>query len=51
MKRALQKTYTLNNGIVTPAVGLGTGGINKKEPIVKAVLENGYRHLDCATVM
>lgn len=31
-----------------PKVGLGTYQISETEPIVKAILEAGYRHLDTA---
>ena len=42
--------YTLNNGAKMPGVGLGCGGINEntEEIVYKAIVENGYRHLDTA---
>ncbi|KAF2016319.1 Aldo/keto reductase [Aaosphaeria arxii CBS 175.79] len=49
---ANQKTYTLNNGVVIPAVGFGTfaneGAKGETYQAVTKALEVGYRHLDCA---
>ncbi|KAI1340910.1 NADP-dependent oxidoreductase domain-containing protein [Xylariaceae sp. FL0016] len=49
---ALSKTFTLNNGVKIPAVGFGTfaseGSKGETYRAVKAALEVGYRHLDCA---
>ncbi len=45
--------YTLNNGKTVPVVGLGTwqsapdGSVYRA---VRAALEAGYRHLDCAFI-
>lgn len=46
------KTYTLNNGVVIPAVGFGTfaseGNPGQTYDAALAALRIGYRHLDCA---
>ena len=47
---ATHQYFTLNNQLKMPAVGLGTFRILEKEPIVKAILEAGYRHIDTAFV-
>jgi diketogulonate reductase-like aldo/keto reductase len=46
------ETVTLNNGTVMPILGFGTflskpGQIG---PAIRAAIEAGYRHLDCAVV-
>lgn len=46
------KTYTLNNGVVIPAVGFGTfsseGQSGEAYRAALHALRTGYRHLDCA---
>lgn len=48
-----QPYYTLNSGFKIPAIGLGTfqaeAGV-LAEVIKKAVLVDGYRHIDCARI-
>lgn len=46
----LQETYTLNNGVKIPKLGLGTWFIedSKAAAAVKAAVETGYRHIDTA---
>lgn len=47
------KTYTLNNGTVIPAVGLGTWQASEEgaaRNAVKVALENGYKHIDTAAI-
>lgn len=46
----LAETYTLNNRVKIPRIGLGTWFTNGNEAIevVKTALEVGYRHLDSA---
>ena len=46
----LPTSYTLNNGIKMPAIGLGTAKHLSKEAMIQAVMENGYTHLDTAKV-
>ena len=46
-----QPVFTLSSGHKMPAVGLGTYLSNKGVigPVIKkAILEDGYRHIDCA---
>ncbi len=50
MESPSHQSFTLNNGLIMPGVGLGTYRILEKEPIVKAILEAGYRHIDTAFV-
>lgn len=43
--------YTLNNGTVIPAIGLGTWQLDNRHEFydsVKCALKNGYRHIDTA---
>ncbi len=46
----LQDTYTLNNGVKIPKIGLGTWLIDndKVADVVKHGVEAGYRHIDTA---
>ncbi|PEQ13847.1 2,5-diketo-D-gluconic acid reductase [Novosphingobium sp. PC22D] len=46
----LEETYTLNNGVVIPKLGLGTWFIDddKVAQAVRAAAEIGYRHFDTA---
>lgn len=46
----LQETYTLNNGVQVPRLGLGTWFVNnqKAEAAVQNGIEIGYRHIDTA---
>ncbi|MFU0826163.1 MAG: Aldo-ket-red domain-containing protein [Lachnoclostridium sp.] len=47
----LQETYTLNNGVKVPKLGLGTWQIPDGEEAYYSVLwalQNGYRHIDTA---
>jgi diketogulonate reductase-like aldo/keto reductase len=49
---ALPTTFTLNNGMKVPAVGLGTfqgeNSNSKVKDAVKLALKLGYRHIDGA---
>lgn len=49
---ALNRTFTLNNGMKIPAVGFGTWQANPTEVriAVEAALRTGYRHIDCAAI-
>ena len=44
--------YTLSNGVLLPAVGLGTYLMNVDDTIraVKFALESGYKHIDTAVM-
>nr|AFI38949.1 NADPH dependent aldo-ketoreductase [Lodderomyces elongisporus] len=45
------KTYTLNNGLKIPAIGLGTWLADEEDAAYKATLtalKNGYKHIDTA---
>ncbi len=47
------KTLTLNNKRQIPTLGLGTWRSDKKnvsQVVEKAVLQDGYRHIDCASI-
>ncbi len=48
----LPVAFTLNNGVVVPAVGIGTfqgeSGNSKVKEAVKLALSLGYRHIDGA---
>ncbi|OJJ61224.1 hypothetical protein ASPSYDRAFT_77452 [Aspergillus sydowii CBS 593.65] len=46
------RTFTLNSGYAIPAVGLGTwqSKPNEVQNAVTAALQNGYRHIDAASV-
>ncbi|WP_455169596.1 aldo/keto reductase [Aegicerativicinus sediminis] len=46
----LKETYTLNNGIEIPKLGLGTWFIDNEEAVqaVEKAIELGYRHIDTA---
>jgi diketogulonate reductase-like aldo/keto reductase len=44
----IPKTFKLNNGNEMPVLGFGTFKIKTKEPIITAIMEAGYRHLDTA---
>lgn len=46
----LKETYTLENGVNIPKLGLGTWFINNKSvsDVIKAATEVGYRHFDTA---
>lgn len=46
----LNETYTLNNDVEIPKLGLGTWFTNGDEAVevVKEALETGYRHIDSA---
>ncbi|HEX7017806.1 MAG TPA: aldo/keto reductase [Patescibacteria group bacterium] len=48
----MHATVTLNNGQTIPNLGLGTWRSTKEKvsDAVKFALENGYRHIDCATI-
>jgi len=45
----LEREYVLNNGTIIPSVGLGTAGIMKKEPLIPAFAEAGYKLVDTAS--
>ena len=48
-----QPFFTLNSGFKIPALGLGTFQSDKgklAEVIKKAILVDGYRHIDCARI-
>lgn len=49
---ALNRTFTLNNGVEIPAVGFGTWQAKPDEVriAVEIALRTGYRHLDCAAI-
>lgn len=47
------QTYTLNNGLPIPAIGLGTWKSPKEkvgEAVLYAIEHVGYRHIDCASI-
>lgn len=46
----LKETYTLNNGVAIPKLGLGTWFIDddKAADAVKQAVRIGYRHIDTA---
>lgn len=46
----LKETYTLNNGVAIPKLGLGTWFINddKVADAVREAVKIGYRHIDTA---
>ena len=48
----LSETYTLNNGVKIPKIGLGTWLISdqKVPEVVKTAVKVGYRHIDTAQV-
>ncbi|AGR41167.1 aldo/keto reductase [Spiroplasma taiwanense] len=53
MKKILQKTLKFNNGLEIPQIGLGTYKLedeNETLQSVKAAIENGYRHIDTASI-
>ena len=53
MKAVKSVLFTMSNGLQIPALGLGTwkSKPNEVKNAVKyAILEAGYRHLDCAFV-
>lgn len=41
--------YVLNNGTTIPSVGLGTAGVMKKEPLIPAFTQAGYKLVDTAS--
>lgn len=47
-----QRTFTLRDGTVLPAVGFGTWKSSSEDAYnsVKLALQNGYRHIDTAWV-
>jgi len=48
---SMHQTYTLNNGVKLPKIGLGTWQVPNGEDTynsVRAALKNGYRHIDTA---
>ena len=49
----LKETYTLNNGVAIPKLGLGTWFIDddKAADAVKQAVRIGYRHIDTAQAM
>lgn len=49
---ALDRTFTLNNGVKIPAVGFGTWQAKPTEVqiAVEVALRTGYRHIDCAAI-
>ncbi|QHX36757.1 aldo/keto reductase [Spiroplasma sp. BIUS-1] len=53
MNKVLDKNLKLNNGLTIPQVGLGTYKLTDESETlnsIKAALENGYRHIDTATI-
>ena len=46
----LKETYTLNNGVAIPKLGLGTWFIDDADAadVVRAAVATGYRHIDTA---
>lgn len=49
--KTMHQTYTLNNGVTIPKIGLGTWQVPNGEDTynsVRAALKNGYRHIDTA---
>ncbi len=54
MRRTLQSTITLNNGVKIPQLGFGTALISNDEGatinVVLQAIEAGYRHLDTAMI-
>ena len=50
----LKTSITLSNGLVMPTIGLGTYQLSNPdvhvEVMYKAIVESGYRFLDCATM-
>lgn len=49
--KALEKTYTLSNGVKIPQIGFGTWQIKEGDEAYDSVLlalKNGYRHIDTA---
>ncbi|AUB31729.1 aldo/keto reductase [Spiroplasma floricola] len=53
MNKVLERKIKFNNGLEIPQVGLGTYKLtDEKETLesIKAALENGYKHLDTATI-
>lgn len=43
------KEIKLNNGLMMPTLGMGTAGNREADSLVRAIVELGYRHLDCAS--
>ncbi|AGR42238.1 aldo/keto reductase [Spiroplasma diminutum] len=53
MNKVLEKTLKFNNGLEIPQVGLGTYKITDESEnleSIKAALENGYKHIDTASI-
>ena len=50
MENTVPKVLKLNNGIEMPAMGFGTYDVFSKDVFVTAIMENGYRHIDTATL-
>ncbi len=48
--KMLKETYTLNNGVKIPKIGLGTWQMHdgKIRNAISAAFELGYRHIDTA---
>lgn len=48
----MQASITLNNGTTIPSLGLGTWRSAKRQvgETIKSALENGYQHIDCASI-
>lgn len=49
----MRNTIALHNGYLVPTLGLGTWNADKKfvaDAIKHAILETGYRHIDCASI-
>lgn len=44
------ESYTLNNGLSMPKVGLGTYGMKDIDEIYSAIVDCGYRHIDTASM-